>query len=169
MICLPITALEMVIFNHILSRISRPESGSCITLTIVAMSLFTVKGDSSNSRSKKVTRFFEMNGLKRTSQFPTWMKHFKIQLHQQMQKHKGSQMHPYQWHKLQLLPGLQRLWIVRNDALLHGERWWPCLQHGYQPPLVFLRFGHQRNWGGLTLKKKASIIKIRLEVSLKNK
>lgn len=47
------TALEMVIFNHILSRISRPESGSCITLTIVAMSLFTVKGDSSNSRRKK--------------------------------------------------------------------------------------------------------------------
>lgn len=43
----------MVIFNHILSRISRPESGSCITLTIVAMSLFTVKGDSSNSKRKK--------------------------------------------------------------------------------------------------------------------
>lgn len=43
------TALEMVIFSHILSRISRPESGNCITLTMVAMSLLTVKGDSSSS------------------------------------------------------------------------------------------------------------------------
>lgn len=61
-ICLPITALEMVIFNHILSRISRPESGSCMTLTIVAMSLFTVKGDSSNSKKKReVKGCFEMN------------------------------------------------------------------------------------------------------------
>lgn len=44
------TALAMVIFNHILSRISKPESGSCITLTIVAMSvLFADRGRSSSS------------------------------------------------------------------------------------------------------------------------
>lgn len=44
------TALAMVIFNHILSRISRPESGNCITLTIVAMSvLFADRGRSSSS------------------------------------------------------------------------------------------------------------------------
>lgn len=44
------TALAMVIFNHILSRISRPESGNCITLTMVAMSvLLADRGKSSNS------------------------------------------------------------------------------------------------------------------------
>lgn len=46
----PMTALAMVIFNHILSRISRPESGSCITFTMVAMSVFVAdRGKSSNS------------------------------------------------------------------------------------------------------------------------
>lgn len=51
---LPITALAIVIFNHILSRISRPESGSCITLTIVAMSvLLAHRGRSSNSGGRK--------------------------------------------------------------------------------------------------------------------
>lgn len=46
----PMTALAMVIFNHILSRISRPESGNCITLTMVAMSvLLADRGRSSNS------------------------------------------------------------------------------------------------------------------------
>lgn len=46
----PMTALAMVIFNHILSRISRPESGNCITLTMVAMSvLLADRGKSSNS------------------------------------------------------------------------------------------------------------------------
>lgn len=48
----PMTALAMVIFNHILSRISRPESGSCITLTMVAMSvLLADRGKSSNSET----------------------------------------------------------------------------------------------------------------------
>lgn len=47
---LPITALAIVIFSHILSLISSPESGSCITFTMVAMSVFpTVRGRSSNS------------------------------------------------------------------------------------------------------------------------
>lgn len=46
----PMTALAMVIFNHILSRISKPESGSCITLTMVAMSvLLADRGKSSSS------------------------------------------------------------------------------------------------------------------------
>lgn len=50
------TALAIVIFNHILSRISRPESGSCITLTMVAMSvLLADRGRSSNSGVKKKT------------------------------------------------------------------------------------------------------------------
>lgn len=48
------TALEMVIFNHILSRISSPESGNCITFTMVAMSvLLTDRGKSSNSKRGK--------------------------------------------------------------------------------------------------------------------
>lgn len=48
------TALAIVIFNHILSRISRPESGSCITLTMVAMSvLLADRGRSSNSGGRK--------------------------------------------------------------------------------------------------------------------
>lgn len=77
----------MVIFNHILSRISRPESGSCITLTIVAMSLFTVKGDSSNSKRKKgYMLLWNEPSLKRTFWLPIWMKHFKTQLYQQLQK-----------------------------------------------------------------------------------
>jgi len=47
---LPITALDIVIFSHILSLISSPESGTCITFTMVAMSVFpTVRGRSSNS------------------------------------------------------------------------------------------------------------------------
>lgn len=53
----PITALAIVIFNHILSLISRPESGSCITLTMVAMSvLLADRGRSSNSgrREKEI-------------------------------------------------------------------------------------------------------------------
>lgn len=55
----PMTALAMVIFNHILSRISRPESGSCITLTIVAMSvLLADRGKSSNSGIKKKERVY---------------------------------------------------------------------------------------------------------------
>lgn len=48
------TALAIVIFNHILSLISRPESGSCITLTMVAMSvLLADRGRSSNSGGRK--------------------------------------------------------------------------------------------------------------------
>lgn len=89
----------MVIFNHILSRISRPESGSCMTLTIVAMSLFTVKGDSSNSKSKRRLHA----SLKRTRSEKDWMKHFKIQLHHQMQNQTEEfPISPHQWHKLQL-------------------------------------------------------------------
>lgn len=43
-----------MIFNHILSRISRPESGNCITLTMVAMSvLLAERGRSSNSGMEK--------------------------------------------------------------------------------------------------------------------
>lgn len=39
----------MVILSHIRSRISRPESGSCMTRTTAPMSLFTVSGPSSSS------------------------------------------------------------------------------------------------------------------------
>lgn len=54
----PMTALAMVIFNHILSRISKPESGSCITLTMVAMSvLLADRGKSSSSAAtEKIVR-----------------------------------------------------------------------------------------------------------------
>lgn len=45
----PMTALAMVILSHIRSRISRPESGSCMTRTTAPMSLFTVSGPSSSS------------------------------------------------------------------------------------------------------------------------
>ena len=44
----PINALGIVIFNHILSRISNPESGCAMALTTVAMSVFTVKFKLSN-------------------------------------------------------------------------------------------------------------------------
>ena len=37
----PINALGIVILSHILSLISRPESGAAIVLTIVLMSVFT--------------------------------------------------------------------------------------------------------------------------------
>lgn len=40
-VTLPINALGMVILSHILSLISRPESGAAIVLTIVLMSVFT--------------------------------------------------------------------------------------------------------------------------------
>lgn len=43
------TALAMVILSHMRSRISRPESGSCMTRTTAPMSLFTVSGASSSS------------------------------------------------------------------------------------------------------------------------
>lgn len=40
-VSLPINALGIVILSHILSLISRPESGAAIVLTIVLMSVFT--------------------------------------------------------------------------------------------------------------------------------
>lgn len=43
------TALAMVILSHMRSRISSPESGSCMTRTTALMSLFTVRGTSSSS------------------------------------------------------------------------------------------------------------------------
>lgn len=41
-------ALGIVILSHILSRISRPESGDAIAFTTVAMSVLIVKFRSSN-------------------------------------------------------------------------------------------------------------------------
>ena len=55
----------MVIFSHILSRISRPESGNCITLTMVAMSvLLADRGKSSNSGMGE--EFWEKTMTRRT-------------------------------------------------------------------------------------------------------
>ena len=45
---LPIKALGIVIFSHIRSLISRPESGCAIALTTVAISVLVVKFKSSN-------------------------------------------------------------------------------------------------------------------------
>lgn len=39
---LPMNALGMVIFSHILSLISKPESGAAIARTIVSIGVFTV-------------------------------------------------------------------------------------------------------------------------------
>lgn len=112
--CLPITALEIVIFNHILSRISRPESGSCITLTIVAMSLFTVKGDSSNSKREKGHMLpWKETSPKTTSQLPVWMKRSQTQrYHNQTQRFPNA---PSSMASIRnFTPTLQRLCSVQS-------------------------------------------------------
>lgn len=52
---IPIKALAMVIFSHILSRTSRPDSGQAMALATVAMSLWMERWKSSNPEKEQRT------------------------------------------------------------------------------------------------------------------
>ena len=58
---LPINALGIVILSHILSLMSRPESGAAIVLTIVVMSVFTESPSPSGSSVYPITEGVKHN------------------------------------------------------------------------------------------------------------
>lgn len=64
------TALAMVIFSHMRSRISKPESGSCMARTTTPMSLFTVSAASSSSARHSPTSAGVGGGLRAATRLP---------------------------------------------------------------------------------------------------